>query len=301
MDNKLRQLTTQIEALGCDFTENAPMSEYTSFKIGGPADILAAPKSQEMLRDLIVAAREAEVPFFILGKGSNILVNDLGVRGLVIATGGLDSLCLLDDVTVKCGCGVQLSRLCNFALENELSGLEFAFGIPGTAGGAAYMNAGAYGGEMKDILISCSHITPDGEFGALEGDDLHLDYRQSAYTFNSCAVTQLTLRLSKAPCGEIKARMNDLLGRRKDKQPLDFPSAGSTFKRPDGYFAGALIEQCGLKGFSIGGATVSEKHAGFVINSGGATCKDVLQLVKHIQSVVLKETGVTLEPEIKII
>lgn len=301
MNSNKQCLISLIESLGCDYTLDAIMSEYTTFKIGGPAEILAVPETQQTLRDLVCAARENEIPCFILGKGSNLLVNDGGINGLVISTGSLNNISLIDEITIKCECGAQLSRLCNFALENGLSGLEFAYGIPGSAGGAAYMNAGAYGGEMKDVLLSCRHITPYGELGSLEGDNMGLSYRHSAYCTNYCVITELTLRLSKGSKDEIKAKMNDFLSRRKDKQPLDFPSAGSTFKRPDGYFAGALIEQCGLKGFSVGGAAVSEKHAGFVINKNGATCSDVLHLIEHIKTVVLKETGVSLEAEIKII
>ena len=301
MDNSTRQMLSLIESIGCDYAADAPMSEHTSFKIGGPAQILAFPQTEDMLRKLIVSAKELSVPCFILGKGSNLLVSDSGIKGLVISTVGISSISLIDETTVKCSAGVSLSRLCSFALENSLGGLEFAFGIPGSCGGAAYMNAGAYGGEMKDVLLSCNHITPDGESGIFYGDELCLGYRSSVYSGNDYVITGLTLRLTKAPQNEIKEKMNDLLSRRKDKQPLDYPSAGSTFKRPEGYFAGALIEQCKLKGFCIGGAAVSEKHAGFIINKGGATCNDVLALIEHIKEVVFRETGVVLEPEIKIV
>ena len=194
-----------------------------------------------------------------------------------------------------------MSRVCNFALENGLTGLEFAFGIPGSAGGAAYMNAGAYGGEMKDVLVECRHIDSNGNFGSLRGEELGLAYRTSAYEHNGYIITTLVMKLSKGNKDEIRAKMQELLQRRKDKQPLEYPSAGSTFKRPEGYFAGALIEECGLKGYSVGGAQVSEKHAGFVINKGSATAKDVLDLIKYIQDKVFSEKGVMLEPEVRLI
>ena len=190
--------------------------------------------------------------------------------------------------------------MCSFALENSLTGLEFAYGIPGSCGGAAFMNAGAYGGEMKDVLYRCDHIDKNGDKGFIEGEDMRLSYRHSAYYDNGCIVTGLYLKLKKGDKEEIKAKMTELMGRRKDKQPLEFPSAGSTFKRPEGYFAGALIEECNLKGVSVGGAQVSEKHAGFVINTGGATCKDVLDLCKKVSDTVYDKKGVKLEMEIRV-
>ena len=191
-------------------------------------------------------------------------------------------------------------KLCRFALQNSLSGLEFAFGIPGSCGGAAFMNAGAYGGEMKDVLFKCDHIDENGERGSLSGDELNLSYRHSAYSENGCTITGLYLKLKKGNPDEIKAKMDDFLQRRKDKQPLEYPSAGSTFKRPEGYFAGALIEECGLKGKQVGGAQVSEKHAGFIINKGGATCTDILELCKICSETVYKQKGVKLEMEIRV-
>ena len=195
-------------------------------------------------------------------------------------------------------CGIAST---SSALDNSLSGLEFAFGIPGNLGGAVYMNAGAYGGEMKDVLYSCTHIDSDGNIGTLTKDQLDLGYRRSAYTDNGYTIISATLKLQKGDKTEIKEAMNDKLRRRKEKQPLEFPSAGSTFKRPEGYFAGALIEDCNLKGYTIGGAQVSEKHAGFVINRGGATSTDILNLIKHIQNTVFEKHGVKLETEVKII
>ncbi len=287
--------------LGCEYSTEAMLKDYTSFKIGGKADIMIFPDTTDNLSAIVSAVHSEKIPLFILGKGSNLLVNDDGIKGVVINTCKLDKIDLINETTIRCECGISLSRLCRFALDNSLTGLEFAFGIPGSAGGAAYMNAGAYGGEMKDILISCEHLNPDGTKGMFTGDELSLGYRHSVYSDSEYIITSLTLNLSKGNKEEIKAKMDELIGKRKDKQPLEYPSAGSTFKRPEGYFAGALVEQCGLKGFTVGGAQVSEKHAGFVINIGEATAKDVIGVIEHCKKTVLAETGVTLEPEVKII
>lgn len=287
--------------LKCEYSSDAMLKDYTSFKIGGKADIMVFPDTTDKLSAIVKSAHCDNIPLFILGKGSNLLVNDDGIRGVVINTSKLDKIELIDETTIRCECGISLSRLCRFALDNSLSGLEFAFGIPGTAGGAAYMNAGAYGGEMKDVLVSCDHLNPDGTAGSFSDDGLALGYRHSVYSDSEYIITSLILRLKKGDKEEIKSKMDELIGKRKDKQPLEYPSAGSTFKRPEGYFAGALIEQCGLKGFTVGGAQVSEKHAGFVINIGDATAKDVIGVIEHCQKTVSAETGVTLEPEVKII
>lgn len=289
------------EKIGCEYSTTAKLSDYTSFKIGGKADVMVFPDTYEKIKSVVSFANEQRLPVFVLGKGSNLLVNDNGVNGIVINTCKFDKIELVDETTIVCQSGVSLMRLCRFALENSLTGLEFAFGIPGTAGGAVYMNAGAYGGVMKDVLVKCEHLDAKGESGSFEGGSLELGYRKSVYSDKDYLVTSLTLKLQKGDKEEIKAKMDDLMSRRKDKQPLEYPSAGSTFKRPEGYFAGALIEQCGLKGFTVGGAQVSEKHAGFVINVGGATAKDVNELIAHCQKVVYDNTGVTLEPEVKMI
>ncbi len=295
------ELCTLCNNLKCEYSTEALLKDYTSFKIGGKADIMIFPDSFTKLSEIIKYSKSKDIPALILGKGSNLLVSDDGFRGVVINTCKLDNIELIDKTTIKCQSGVSLSRLCRFALDNSLSGLEFAFGIPGTAGGAAYMNAGAYGGEMKDVLISCEHIDSNGEINSFIGDELNLGYRHSVYSDTNLVILSLTLKLRKGNKDEIKAKMDELIAKRKDKQPLEYPSAGSTFKRPEGYFAGALIEQCGLKGFTVGGAQVSEKHAGFVINIGGATANDVIGVIEHCKSKVLTETGVALEPEVKII
>lgn len=295
------ELFALCEKIGCEYSETAFLSDYTSFKIGGKADVMVFPDTLEKIKAVVSFSDEQKLPVFILGKGSNLLVGDDGIKGVVINTCHFDKIELVDETTIVCQSGASLMRLCRFALENSLTGLEFAFGIPGTAGGAAYMNAGAYGGEMKDVLVKCEHLDVKGNEGSFSGEELKLGYRKSVYSDSEYIVTSLTLRLQKGSKEEIKAKMDDLMSRRKDKQPLEFPSAGSTFKRPEGYFAGALIEQCGLKGYTVGGAQVSEKHAGFVINIGSATAKDVNELIAHCQKTVYENTGVLLEPEVKMI
>ncbi len=300
--NEIEQLSRLAENLGCACSCQEPMSRHTTFRIGGPADLFVFVKNRNVLQKLVRQANLLEVPYLVMGNGSNMLVSDRGIRGMVLAlTGDFCRIRLCKDHIVSCGAGAPLSSLCSFALKNSLTGAEFLWGIPGTAGGAAFMNAGAYGGEMKNILVSCSHLTRAGEFGKLEGEDLRLSYRHSAYTDNRAAILFLKVRLAPGNPKEIRARMDDLIGRRKSKQPLEFPSAGSVFKRPEGRFAGTLIEQCGLKGRSVGGAVVSSKHAGFIVNSGGATCEDVLKLISVIQDTVFQKTGVLLECEVKTI
>lgn len=277
------------------------MSEHTTFKIGGNASLIAYVASADEIQCVVKACNQLGIRYIAIGNGSNLLVADEGIDACVIQIGNrFSQVKLIDDTTVYADAGASLMRICRFALDNELTGLEFAYGIPGSCGGAAFMNAGAYGGEMKDVLVRCEHVDSKGNKGFLEGDDLNLSYRHSAYYDNGCIVTGLYLKLKKGNAEDIKAKMDDLIGRRKDKQPLEYPSAGSTFKRPEGYFAGALIQECGLKGFCVGGAKVSEKHAGFVINNGGATCNDVLELCKRVSDTVLKEKGVSLEMEIRV-
>ena len=290
------------KSIGCPSQRDVPMSKYTTFRIGGNASVMLTPTTDEQLASIIKKCKKDNIKPFIIGNGSNMLISDKGLDTVVINMCRPDpKIELVNGDTVVCDAGATMSKVCNFALENGLTGLEFAFGIPGSAGGAAYMNAGAYGGEMKDVLVECRHIDSDGNFGSLKGEELGLAYRTSAYEHNGYMITTLVMKFSKGNNDEIRAKMQELLQRRKDKQPLEYPSAGSTFKRPEGYFAGALIEECGLKGYSVGGAQVSEKHAGFVINKGSATAKDVLDLIKYIQDKVLSEKGVMLEPEVRLI
>ena len=289
------------DEIGCEYNENTLLSSCTSFKIGGKADLFVQPDSVEKLTAVVSECKKIGAKILILGKGSNLLVSDEGFRGVVISTSKLDKIELIDETTVYCQSGVTLSKLCRFALDNSLTGLEFAYGIPGSAGGAAYMNAGAYGGEMKDVLFKCDHLSADGVISSYSDSELELSYRHSVFSKSDKIITALYLKLRKGDKDEIKAKMDELMGKRRDKQPLEYPSAGSTFKRPEGYFAGALVEECGLKGFTVGGAQVSEKHAGFVINIGGATACDVLGVIEHCKKTVYESKGVMLEPEVEII
>ncbi|MCL2023282.1 MAG: UDP-N-acetylmuramate dehydrogenase [Oscillospiraceae bacterium] len=279
--------------------EDVSLKKYTSFKLGGTADFMVFPQQEEQVAEILRLCRSEKIPFFIIGNGSNLLAPDEGFPGVIISTEKLDTLRLECGNKIYCGAGVKLKTLCQFALEHSLTGLEFAYGIPGTAGGAAFMNAGAYGGEMKDVLAECKYIGEKGNITFSRGDELKLGYRHSVFAENSGIILELCLELQRGNHLEIHEKMQDFMGRRRDKQPLEYPSAGSVFKRPAGDFAGRLIEQCGLKGYQIGGAQVSEKHSGFIINRGGATCADVLALVEHVRKTVHRETGVLLESEIR--
>lgn len=281
-----------------DFITDEPMKAHTTFKIGGAADILITVNGVEELRAAVKACRDTCVPYMILGKGSNLLISDDGIEGAVIALDGDFKELTVDGDTITSGAGAALSKLCTAALENGLAGLEFAYGIPGTVGGAVYMNAGAYGGETKDVCIEATYMTPDGEIGSYTDAELDFSYRHSVFKHNHNIILFSKYKLTPDDTEAIKARMDDYLNRRRTKQPLEYPSAGSVFKRPAGAFAGTLIEQCGLKGRTVGGAQVSEKHAGFIINIGGATCNDVTDLVRLVQDTVKTQTGYELECEI---
>lgn len=290
-----------LKSKGISVVENEPMALHTTFKIGGPAKLMAFPKSEEEISEVIKECNGQGVRYLTVGNGSNLLVSDDGIDAVVILLGKeFGEVKLLDDITIFAEAGAPLMKVCRFALENGLTGLEFAYGIPGSCGGGAFMNAGAYGGELGNVMFRCDHIDKDGNKGSLEGDDLKLAYRHSAYYENGCIITGAYFKMQKADKKEIKAKMDDYMSRRRDKQPLEYPSAGSTFKRPKDNFAGTLIEQCGLKGTSVGGAEVSTKHAGFVINKGGATCKDVLDLCKKVADTVKAEKGIDLEMEVRV-
>lgn len=299
--NNIEALEKYALSLECSAEREVSMKNYTSFKVGGPAELFLSPEDAGQTAKLVRFCEKEEIPVFVLGKGSNLLVSDRGIKGAVIYTGKQCGISLVDENTVRAQSGASLAQLCTFALENSLSGLEFAYGIPGTVGGAVFMNAGAYGGEMKDVLLNSEYVSKDGASGELDNEAMELSYRHSAYENSNLVITAASVRLAPADRNEIKSTMNDILARRKEKQPLEYPSAGSTFKRPEGNFAGALIEQCGLKGVSVGGAQVSEKHAGFIINCGGATAADILSLIKHVQARVKAQTGVSLETEIRLI
>lgn len=287
--------------LGCTPLLEEPMSRHTTFRIGGPAEFFLQPQSEEQLAALLCAARELEMPVHLLGNGSNLLVSDSGVRGAVFALGpAFSGLELVGETTIRAKAGNTLAQLCRFAQEHSLTGLEFAYGIPASVGGAVYMNAGAYGGEIKDVIAAARHIAPDGACGERTADQLELSYRHSFYSGKDYIVTGADFALRPGCREEIRARMEEILSRRKEKQPLEFPSAGSTFKRPEGAYAAQLIDQCGLKGLRVGGAMVSEKHAGFLINAGGATCADLLELIRQVQAIVLEKTGYQLEREVEI-
>ena len=299
--NNIEALEKYALSLECSAEREVSMKNYTSFKVGGPAELFLSPEDAGQTAKLVRFCEKEEIPVFVLGKGSNLLVSDRGIKGAVIYTGKQCGISLVDENTVRAQSGASLAQLCTFALENSLSGLEFAYGIPGTVGGAVFMNAGAYGGEMKDVLLNSEYVSTDGTSGELDNEAMELSYRHSAYENSNLVITAASVRLAPADRNEIKSTMNDILARRKEKQPLEYPSAGSTFKRPEGNFAGALIEQCGLKGVSVGGAQVSEKHAGFIINRGGATAADILSLIKHVQARIKAQTGVSLETEIRLI
>ena len=288
--------------IGCKASLNEPLCNHTSLKTGGNCPVLVEPCSPQQLIDILDFIKANNIPYTVMGNGTNLLALDCGLNKAVLKiSDAMSDISLLDDETILCCAGTKMVTLCKFALEKSLSGLEFAYGIPGTCGGAVFMNAGAYGGEVKDVLTEITHITPDLKIETISADKADLSYRHSVYKNNGCIIVSAKMKLRKADKDDIKAAMDDFLSRRKSKQPLEFPSAGSTFKRPEGHFAGALIEQCNLKGFSIGGAQVSEKHAGFVINKGGATAQDILDLMSHIEETVKTNTGVSLEPEVIIL
>lgn len=297
----MNRICEYVKNEGISYIENEPMALHTTFKIGGPARLAVFPKNENEISEVIKKCKEENVRYMVVGNGSNLLVADEGIDAVVILLGKeFGEVKLIDDTTIFAEAGALLMKVCRFALENGLSGLEFAYGIPGSCGGGAFMNAGAYGGELGDVMFRCDHIDKDGNKGSLEGDDLKLAYRHSAYYENGCVITGAYFKMQKADKEEIKAKMDGYMSRRRDKQPLEYPSAGSTFKRPEGNFAGALIEQCGLKGTSVGGAEISTKHAGFVINKGGATCKDVLDLCKKVADTVKAEKGIDLEMEVRV-
>ena len=281
------------------------MKEHTSFKIGGPADILATAADERAVARAAALCREEGIPLLLLGNGSNLLVDDGGIRGVTLrlseAAGPRETGREPDGrVEITCPAGVPLKQLCRFARDKGLAGLEFAYGIPGTAGGAAYMNAGAYGGEMKQVVTSVTVFRMDGTEQTLSAEASAFGYRTSVYQTLPCVIVRASLQLQPGDPNTIAQTMRALMEKRKASQPLELPSAGSTFKRPAGYFAGPLIEQAGLKGQGIGGAAVSEKHAGFVVNRGGATTDDIRRTMELVQTRVLETSGVQLEPEVRI-
>lgn len=297
----LEQLKAGLGAAGIPYRENEPLAEHCTFKIGGPARVFVMPQEEEQLCKAILLCRDLRLPYYLLGNGSNILFADEGWSGVILDTSALKSSIQREGCTLRAGAGTLLSSLCREALRAGLTGLEFAYGIPGTVGGAVYMNAGAYGGELKDVLTRVRYLNQEGQIVCAEAAELDLSYRHSIFEENGGCILSAEFRLTPGDPAEIQAKMEDLMGRRRDKQPLDKPSAGSTFKRPAGAFAGALIDQCGLRGYRHGGAAISEKHCGFVVNLGGATCADVLALCREVQQIVKEQTGYTLEKEIRVV
>ncbi len=288
------------------FHTDEPLSNYTTMKIGGSCDILVCPRGEEDIAAIVKLCRSEKIPFFVLGKGSNVLVSDKGYRGCIIRTcskyGHITAEAHdADSSIITATAGTTLSALCAAAKDNSLTGIEFAAGIPGSVGGALYMNAGAYGGEMKDVVVSCRYIDENGELCSISAQDMQLGYRHSIFNEKNWIITSVTIKLNKGNKDEIQAKMQELMQRRRDKQPLEYPSCGSTFKRPEGYFAAALIEECGLKGYTVGGAQVSQKHSGFVINHDNASCADVLAVVKDVKRIVKEKKGVELECEMLIL
>jgi len=279
---------------------NEPMKNHISFKVGGPCDIMVIPKSKENLIKSLELIKKYNVPYFVIGKGSNLIVKDGGFRGVILKLTGLDYI-LVRENKIIAGGGASLSNTAREALLNSLKGMEFASGIPGTVGGAVAMNAGAYGGEIKDIIEWAECVDENLKLIKLTRDELNLSYRHSRVQDENLVVVEACFNLEKGNYDEIRGCMEDLNRRRLEKQPLNYPSAGSTFKRPPGYFAGKLIEDAGLKGYRFGGAMVSEKHAGFVINYDNATASDILEVIKHVQKTVYEKFGVNLETEVKII
>lgn len=276
-----------------------PMSQHTTFRIGGPADVFVMPENYEQIREVLRLCKEEKLPFFVLGNGSNLLVSDSGYRGVIIQMDRNMEEIRLDGEEIHACAGALLSSVAVAARNASLTGFEFAGGIPGTIGGAAVMNAGAYGGELKDVLKEVTVMTREGEILTIPTDKLEMGYRTSIIKTAGYLVLEAVISLKKGDEEKIRAVMKELSERRTEKQPLDYPSAGSTFKRPEGYFAGKLIMDSGLRGYRAGGAQVSEKHCGFVINAGGATAEDVRSLMDHVIRVVREKYGVTLEPEVK--
>ena len=298
---KYDELYQDFSKQGYEILRNEPLSKYTTFKIGGPADLFIQVNRISQLQKIIKLIKEINIPFFILGNGSNLLVSDDGFRGIVIKlSGDFNKTSLLPGNKVLCGCGAALNSACAFAMKNSLSGLEFAWGIPGSCGGAVYMNAGAYNSDISEVIDSCTFMTPAGEIEEITQGNMQFAYRKSFFTDRNYIALSITLNLVPGNQDNIRSKMRENMSKRKLKQPLDFPNCGSVFKRPgNGYYAGALIEGSGLKGKSFGGAMVSHKHAGFIINTGSAKCSDVVNLINYIKKTVYEDSGVLLECEVK--
>lgn len=300
MDSNFLKKLIEIAGSGQVCTDE-PMKQHTTFRIGGRADYFVSPTETEQIRKVIELCRQENMPWYVIGNGSNLLVSDHGFRGVIIRLFKNYAGLRIEGEQIFVQAGALLSRTANAALQEGLTGFEFAAGIPGTIGGAMVMNAGAYGGEMKDITESVTVLTPEGELLTLKREELEMGYRTSLIARKGYLVLEAVLKLTRGNQEQIKEKMADLRQRRISKQPLEYPSAGSTFKRPQGYFAGKLIMDAGLRGFQVGGAQVSEKHCGFVINTGDATAEDVLELIRQVSAKVRALEGVTLEPEVRLL
>lgn len=280
---------------------NEPMRGYTTFQIGGPVDVLVEPSNLQQLQQVLLWCRHNQFPFFVFGAASNLLVRDKGIRGVGIRLGERFNFCRIEGDTIFAQSGILLAELSRIAADHCLSGLEFAEGIPGTLGGAVVMNAGAYNHEMKEILVEAAAISPDGEFYTFQISDLAMGYRNSIFQINGLIVVSARLQLTPGNKEAIRDKMNELAHNRTSKQPLELPSAGSVFKRPEGYYVGPMLEELGLKGYSVGGAQVSVKHAGFIVNTGNATAGDVIALIEEIKTRAKREYNVDLQPEVRIV
>ncbi len=300
MDSNFLKKLIEIAGSGQVCTDE-PMKQHTTFRIGGRADYFVSPTETEQIRKIIELCRRENMPWYVIGNGSNLLVSDHGFRGVIIRLFKNYAGLRIEGEQIFVQAGALLSRTANAALQEGLTGFEFAAGIPGTIGGAMVMNAGAYGGEMKDITESVTVLTPEGELLTLKREELEMGYRTSLIARKGYLVLEAVLKLTHGNQEQIKEKMADLRQRRISKQPLEYPSAGSTFKRPQGYFAGKLIMDAGLRGFQVGGAQVSEKHCGFVVNTGDATAEDVLELIRQVSAKVRALEGVTLEPEVRLL
>lgn len=294
MKNKFETILDQDRIL-----LDEPMKKHTTFRLGGPADYFLSPSDVNQIPEIIHICRKEGIPWFVLGNGSNLLVSDQGYRGVVIQIYKNMNQITVEGTRMYAQAGALLSAVSKKAMEAGLTGMEFASGIPGTLGGAAVMNAGAYGGEMKDILVSVTVLTDEGEQKVLKAEELSLGYRTSIIKERGYIVLDVVLQLQAGDQDAIRNRMEELKVQRVTKQPLEYPSAGSTFKRPEGYFAGKLVQDAGLRGYRVGGAQVSEKHCGFVINTGDATASDVVRLIRNVQDIVWNKFEVRMEPEVK--
>ena len=297
----MEQLKQQLAEAGITFKENEPLAAHCTFKIGGPARLFVQPADRAQLCRAIALCKAQNIRYYLLGNGSNILFADEGYDGAVLDISAMQDTVEVCGTVLTAGAGVRLSALCKTALAHGLTGLEFAYGIPGTVGGAVYMNAGAYGGEMKDVLTTVQYLTAAGEVQQAAASALDLRYRHSIFEENGGCILSAQFTLTPGEPDAIRTRMEELMAKRLDKQPLDKPSAGSTFKRPAGAFAAALIDQCGLRGYRHGGAAISDKHCGFVVNLGGASCADVLALCEQVRAIVKEKTGYDLEKEIRVV